>query len=52
MLLLFKWHLFPNEIDYSNLENFLVNKQWKELDQETTIIYQQIVSNHLREEGL
>ncbi len=52
MLLLFKWHLFPNEIDYSNLENFLVNKQWKELDQETTIIYQKIVSNHLREEGL
>ena len=52
MLLLFRWHLFPIEIDYSNLEKLLSNKQWKEADRETSIIYQQIVSNYLRKEGL
>lgn len=52
ILLLFRWHLFPIEIGYSNLEKLLYNQQWKEADRETSIIYQQIVSNHLREKGL
>lgn len=52
MLLLFRWHLFSIKIDYSNLENLLASKQWKEADRETSIIYKHIVSNYLREEGL
>ena len=52
MLLLFRWHIFPQKINYSHLETLLKNKQWKEADRQTSIIYQQIISNHLRELGI
>lgn len=46
------WHLFPIKIDYSKLEQLLANKKWLEADQETAILYEQIVRKYMEEEGL